>query len=185
VRTMIRACLSSQPAIRGYTDRYKNMMEALQVSYIRAIAASAGCIVSEPEIDDGIDLTLTHKSDHHSHINDRVALLEVQLKATARKINASGNLTVTMSHGRWEYFSTKDPIVNKIVVIMAMPSRQDYWTYARHKSLSIHYCGYWVNIAGATDSGAAEPTIRASQSQIFSDIALCDMMERIGQGGVP
>lgn len=161
------------------------MMEELQVSYIRAIAASAGCIVGSLNIDDGVDALLQHKSERHTYITDRVARLEIQLKATSRDISDTGHITVKMKRDRWEYFQTKDPSVSKIIVIMAMPSRQDHWTYARHKSLSIHYCGYWVNIADAADTGAAEPTVQASQEQIFNDIALCDMMERIGQGGAP
>jgi hypothetical protein len=90
-----------------------------------------------------------------------------------------------MRRDRWEYYQTPEPIVNKIVVIMNMPERQDHWTHARDEALSIHHCGYWVNIAGTEDGGAASPTVQAPVGQIFSDIALCDMMERIGRGGVP
>src|ERR1017187_5850664 len=123
--------LPSRPAIRGYTDRYKNMMEALQVSYISAVAASAGCIVGNLNIDDGVDALLQHKSAQHTSITDRVARLEVQLKATSRSVNKSGHLTATMDHDRWEYYRTKDPAVNKIIVVMSMPSRQEHWTFAR------------------------------------------------------
>lgn len=161
------------------------MMEELQVGYIRAVAASAGCLVGSLNIDDGVDVELRHKADCHTHITDRVARLEVQLKATSRNMSDSGYLTAKMNHERWEYFRTKDPTIDKIIVVMAIPGSQEHWTYARHKSLSIHYCGYWVNIAGVADTDAAEPTVKASQEQIFNDIALCDMMERIGQGGAP
>jgi hypothetical protein len=161
------------------------MMEQLQISYVRAIAAAAGCIVGSLNIDDGVDTILQHKSDRHTQIADRVARLEVQLKATSRELNDSGYIAVKMKRDRWEYFRTKDPSINKIIVVMAIPGRQEYWTFARPKSLSIHYCGYWVNIAGAADTEATEPTVNASQEQIFDDIALCDMMERIGRGGMP
>jgi uncharacterized protein DUF4365 len=161
------------------------MMEELQKSYIRAVAASAGCVVGELSIDDGIDAVLHHKSDQHDSISDRVARLEIQLKATVRTSNKSGYYTVQMRRDRWLYYQTPDPIINKIIVIMTMPSSQDSWTIATDHALSIHHCGYWVNIAGDPDTGAASPLVKAPASQIFSDVALCDMMERIGQGGAP
>jgi hypothetical protein len=160
-------------------------MEQLQVSYIRAIAASAGCIVASLEIDDGVDVFLNHRSDCHTQIADRVARLEVQLKATSKKFSDSGFISTTMTRNRWKHYRTKDPEVSKIIIIMAVPTRQEHWTYARHKSLSIHYCGYWVNIAGADDTDAERPTVKASREDIFNDVALCDIMERIGQGGAP
>lgn len=170
-------------ALRGYPSRYKNMMEQLQVSYITAIAAAAGCIMSTPIIDDGIDIELKHKSDKHVSIPDRVARLELQLKATADPLNADGSISFPMSRDRWEYYRTKVPTVAKIVVIMSLPKRQQYWTYAREKSLSVHYAGYWVNIADAPDTDAKHPMVRAKH--LFNDIALCDIMERIGRGGAP
>lgn len=161
------------------------MMEQLQISYIRAISAAAGCIMDTPDIDDGIDVVLKHKSDKHTALPERTARLEVQLKATIDGANSDGSLSVPMRHDRWDYYRTKDPSLPKIVVIMSLPRRQDHWTFARPKSLSIHYAGYWVNIAGTEDNDAARPSVKASNSQLFNDIALCDMMERIGQGEAP
>lgn len=161
------------------------MMEQLQISYIRAISAAAGCIMDTPDIDDGIDVVLKHKSESHTAIPERVARLEIQLKATAGPMNNNGSISITMRHDRWDYFRTKDPALPKIVVIMLIPERQEHWTFARPKALSIHYAGYWVNIADSADSDADRPTVKASGRQLFDDIALCDMMERIGRGEAP
>jgi len=178
--------LQSSPtksALRGYPNRYTDMMEQLQLSYVRAIAASAGCIVSKPEIDDGIDLTLTHKVDIHQ--GDKVARLEVQLKATSDYDEESKYVTATMRRDRWDYYRTPDCTINKIVVIMSMPKSQDEWTLAEHAGLSVRYCAYWVNLYRVEDSTAERPTVKAFKSNIFDDLALCEMMERIGQGGRP
>ncbi|MEU8306891.1 DUF4365 domain-containing protein [Actinomadura sp. NPDC048955] len=170
--------------IRGYPNRYTKMMEQFQESYIRAVAASAGCIIARFEIDDGIDLLLTHKSDRH--MGDKVARLEVQLKATSDYVGRDTDfLTATMRRDRWEYYRTKDCTINKIVVIMSMPALQDDWILAGHKALSMHHCAYWVNLHGAKFTNAENPTVRASKDHIFDDIALCEMMVRIGQGGRP
>lgn len=178
--------LPSRPPIRGYATRYKEMMEALQFSYLRAVAASAGCIVSKPDIDDGIDVQLSHQSE--SHNGDQVARLEVQMKATSRSAEKrSDYVAATMSRKRWNYYSTENPTINKIVVVMSLPRNQAQWTMAQHDSFSIYYCAYWVNLSGAPtpSNGVENPTVKAPKSQIFDDVALCDMMERIGLGDRP
>lgn len=58
------------------------MMESLQISYVCAVAAAAGCGIRSIEIDEGVDIVLTHISANHTAISDRVARLEIQMKAT-------------------------------------------------------------------------------------------------------
>ena len=178
--------LPSRPPLRGSPQRLTDFMEQLQLSYLRAVAAAAGCIVGRPEIDDGVDVTLTHSAPGHLH--DHSARLEVQLKATTALRGRSGEVqavTARMRRDRWEYYHTPNTTIHKIVVIMTMPRDQAHWTFARHKALSIHHCAYWVNLAKEPESTAANPLVSAPTTQVFDDIALCDMMERIGQGGSP
>jgi len=178
--------VSPEPPLRGYPLRYTNMMEAFQLSYIRAVAASSGCIVSVPEIDDGIDLNVTHKADSHSYLRDQVARLEIQLKATSDYSGKqSEHVSITMRRDRYDYYRINNPIVHKIIVILSMPKDQQNWVSAQHQALLVRHCAYWVSIAGYPASSAEKPTVKASVNAIFDDVALCGIMERIGQGGKP
>jgi hypothetical protein len=161
-------------------------MEALQESYLRAVVASAGCVVvGKPEIDEGIDLEVRHTSGSHG-LTDGVARLEIQMKATVGPISGDARyLTARMSQGRYNHFATKNPTMDKIVVIMHMPARQEHWIYARPKGLTIHHCAYWMNLAGADQVNTLTATVAAPMSQVFDDVALCDIMERIGRGDPP
>lgn len=169
--------------IRGYPERLTNLMEELQKSYLHAVAAAAGCIVSIDSFDDGIDATLKHRSDTHTAV-DRTARLEVQLKAT-HNAPSGGYASATMSRKRFDEFSVASPMVPKIVVIMHMPPDPADWIVAKSKSLRIHHSGYWVNLAGRPPSTALKPTVRAPLGQRFDDLSLCLMMSRIGSGGSP
>jgi hypothetical protein len=161
-------------------------MEQLQIAYVSAVAASSGCVLSEPRIDEGIDLSVTHKHQDHTALSDRVARLEIQLKATHTSLPKGASvISADMSRERWEYYNVVAPTVHKIVVIMKMPADPTYWTAASRKALAVRHCGYWVNIAGNPDGGAHRPTVAAPLSQVFDDIALCSMMERIGKGQAP
>ena len=71
---------------------------------------------------------------------------------------------------------------------MSVPKDLADWTAADHDSLSVRYCAYWVNVEGepGVDETAVERVkVTAPKNQIFNDVALCDIMERIGRGGKP
>ncbi len=138
---------SSSPAspVRGAPSRHTEFMEQLQIAYVGAIAAAAGCIVSEPRIDDGIDMQLMHKSGSHSAIPDRVARLDVQLKSTSSavgRVPLPGAIGVDMSQDRFSFYSTVAPTTHKIVVVMSLPALQADWTTATHSELAVMHCAY-------------------------------------------
>jgi hypothetical protein len=176
----------SRPPLRGSPKRQTDLMEAFQFSYLRAIAASAGCVIAGvPEIDEGVDVLLSHTADSHQY--DRVAYLQVQMKSTSAFAGkGSEYVSARISGKRWNFYCADNPTIGKIIVVMSIPKDQAHWTFVRHKALSIHHCAYWVNIVGqpqVDENGAT--TVSAPKSQIFNDFALCDIMERIGQGGKP
>ncbi|NKS31217.1 DUF4365 domain-containing protein [Rhodococcus hoagii] len=186
--TPAAASLSApSPVLRGSPTRTTDHMEALQKGYVRAIAAAAGVIASEPDIDEGIDLILTHTAKG-VHKAEGKARLEVQLKSTTARISAA-HVSAQLSRDRFEYFSTENPTTDKLIVIMAVPRNQEDWVKAGHSELLVRNCSYWVNIAGeAMPAGLAKDdkiTVRAPKVNVFDDIALCRIMERIGQGGRP
>src|ERR1044072_8382981 len=55
-------------------------METLQVGYLHAVAAAAGCSLSQPFPDNGIDWHVSHSAPGHT-VDDEVTI-KVQLKCT-------------------------------------------------------------------------------------------------------
>jgi hypothetical protein len=156
-------------------------MEALQKGYVRAIAAASGSvIVGEPETDEGVDLQLSHRLVSHG-IDVR---LEIQLKSTTSPIGENA-ISIQMKRDRYNYFRTPDPTVPRIIVIMSVPTEQDKWVQASGERLRIHHASYWVNLDGLPEATVANPTVSAPRTQVFDDIALCGIMERIGRGERP
>src|ERR1700733_11797266 len=176
----------ARPPLRGSPKRRTDLMESLEEAYLRAVAASAGCvIVGRPDIDEGVEIMLSHTADSHQY--DHVVYLNIQMKSTSA---FEGRNTTSVSAGisgkRWNQFCTPNPTTSKIIVIMSVPRDQANWTEAGHEALTIRYCAYWVNIEGQPPvEEDSTTTVTAPKTQIFNDIALCAMMERIGQGGKP
>jgi hypothetical protein len=162
-------------------------MEQLQVSYLRAVAAAAGCVVGDLNVDDGIDMTLSHKSPGHAVPGgDGTVRLEVQLKATTQALRpGASSISAPMSAERHTYYATPDPTLPKILVIMSIPQDQSEWVYVGRRGLMIHRAAYWVNLDGQPKTGTQTRTVKAPLNQVFDDLALCAMMQRIGQGGKP
>lgn len=168
--------------LRGSPSRISNFKEAFQIGLMRSIAAASGAVISgNPEIDEGVDLNLTHRSAEH--IID-AARLEVQLKATHRLPSKTG-LSVALTADRYEYLRAPSVAVGKILVVMSVPSEQDRWVHVTAKRLKVRHAAYWVNLEGGPAATGSTKTVTAPVTQIFDDIALCAIMARIGQGGRP
>lgn len=158
-------------------------MEQLQFAYLTAVAAAAGCIVYKPTIDDGIDALLEYE-----HVDARgtiqFAQLRLQLKATSQA-PSGGTIAARLSRSRFDYYATKGlKGTQRAIVIMHVPTNPAYWVYARDRGLTIHRGAYWVNIAGETARGKKNVTVSAPTKNLFNDVVLCDMMQRIANGGV-
>ncbi|BCO46431.1 DUF4365 domain-containing protein [Mycobacterium intracellulare] len=174
--------------VRGSPSRIDEMMEAFQEAYVRGVAAAAGCVVGAPEIDEGVDVTLTHTSDIHLR-DDKKAHLEVQMKSSAYGPIENGQFVSTsLKRARYDEFRAVDVAVHKIIVILHMPVLQEDWLTVGADALHLHHRAYWVSIRGMPpipNAQQASFTVRAPTVQVFDDITLCHIMQRIGQKGAP
>lgn len=172
--------------LRGSPERMTNHKEQFQIGYLRAVAAAAGCVVAGvPEVDEGEDIILTHRSARHQN-GDKTAYLGVQLKATSQFIDST--LDYVESNMRWDrydVFRSLNPSIPRIVIIMSLPENQADWITASHGFLAVRHCSYWVNLAGAPERRGERPKFRAPKTNVFDDAALCGIMERVGHGGKP
>ncbi len=112
-------------------------------------------------------------------------MLELQLKSTssASSRTATG-LSIQMDRHRFEYFATPSPTIHKIVVAMWMPKNPEDWCEQFDDHFGMRHCAYWVNIAGSTSS-ARTPTVHFPYANVFDDVSLCRIVEKLGRGDAP
>lgn len=160
-------------------------MEMLQDGYVRAVAAASGCTMAKPEPDDGIDWLLGHTSSAHK--DDPQVDLKVQLKSThqCQPNPESGFVSVKLKNDRFRLLAQHPVTIHRILVALIIPREVDKWVSAAHDYLELRHCAYWVNIAGLQPSGEKETAVRVPTTQVFDDVALCGIMQRIGSGGSP
>ncbi|MFI6286394.1 DUF4365 domain-containing protein [Streptomyces sp. NPDC051018] len=163
-------------------------METLQVGYLHAVAAAAGCSLSQPFPDNGIDWHISHSSAAHA-VDDEVTI-KVQLKCTYQIPPRTGGpgfprFSFTLDNDHLVKLARTPVSVHKILVVMLVPRNRDDWLRAGHDRLDLRHCCYWTNLAGHPVTGRRRTTVRIPTSRIFDDRALCEIMARVGAGGRP
>ncbi|MFJ1750315.1 DUF4365 domain-containing protein [Streptomyces sp. NPDC088116] len=160
-------------------------METLQVGYLHAVAAAAGCSLSQPFPDNGIDWHVSHSSP--GHLADDEATIKVQLKSTYQLAAHPQGLAFSFALDNEHLVKlARTPVsVHKILMVMIVPRTQDEWLRAGHDRLDLRHCCYWINLAGHPVTGRYRTTVRVATARIFDDRALCEIMTRVGSGGRP
>lgn len=166
-------------------------METLQVGYLHAVAAAAGCSLSQPFPDNGIDWHVSHSSPDHT-VDDEVTI-KVQLKCTYQipprapgpAAGAAAAFSFTLDNEHLAKLARTPVAVHKILVVMLVPRSRDDWLLAGHDRLDLRHCCYWINLAGHPVTGRRRTTVRVPTTRIFDDRALCEIMARVGVGGRP
>lgn len=160
-------------------------METLQVGYLHAVAAAAGCSLAQPFPDNGIDWHISHSS--HGHGVDDEVTIKVQLKCTYQVAPRPPGPTFgfTLENEHLVKLARTPVSVHKILVVMLVPRTQEEWLRAGHDRLELRHCCYWTNLAGHAATGKRKTTVRIPTARIFDDRALCEIMTRVGAGGGP
>lgn len=168
------------PVVRGMRSRESDLKELFQTSLIGAIAAAAGCNVGETKIDNGVDVDLYHEITGEEEVP-----LRVQLKAVTNGWNASRTeISAKLRDIRYERMR-KAWSLPHILVIMDLPTDPAQWMWSRHPYTALRHCAYWVSLEGQPARTGKKITVSAPATNVFDDVALCEIMARLRAGGRP
>jgi hypothetical protein len=143
--------------------------ELLSRAYVRAIAAQAGAICTEPEQDFGIDLCIRAVRGRGSRVADVSGQFDVQVKSTTR-------VSVTENEIRYDldvtnYDDLREPGDNcpRILVVLVLPDDEAQWLSQSVDELMLRHCAYWISLEGFPAT-TATTTIRIGipRSAVFS-----------------
>jgi hypothetical protein len=161
--------------------RKTDLMEKVQEAQFRASAAAAGCTIAKPEPDDGMDWIVSHKHANHSLF--RQVSIEVQLKSTSKIGPPLGNeFPFALDSDTFDRL-TEPTIWPRVLIVCVLPPNIEDWVCANQIEdiFQLRHLSYWRSLHGMTPTGRTQSTVQIPTSQVFDDVALCNIMQRVGK----
>lgn len=160
--------------------------EALSRAYVRAVAAMAGVICSEPEQDFGIDMCLRAvRTRGHRHA-DVSGQLDLQVKSTTRAKVADTAVTYDLEVKNYDDLREEGDNCPRILVVLVLPEDETQWLSQSVEELVLRHCAYWVSLEGLPLT-TATTTVRITipRANVFSVQALQAILARIRERKKP
>ncbi len=160
--------------------------EGLSRAYVRAVAAHAGLIYTEPGEDVGIDVCLRTVLQRGRRYAPGAVQLDVQLKSTARANVTESHLAYDLEVKNYDDLRSPSPMCPRILVVFALAADESEWLGQSPEELTIRHCAYWLWLGGAAAT-AAKNTIRVALplANVFSPAALREIVSRLERGDQP
>lgn len=154
--------------------------EALSKTYVRAIAAQAGLICVEPELDYGIDLALRSIERKNNRYRDTGVQLDIQLKSSTRTKSTDAEVVYDLEVAAYNDLCDANTPCPRILVLLALPDDESQWLKEGPQELCLRQCAWWLSLKGSAVSSASS-TVRIAipVSNVFSVAAVTAIMQRL------
>ena len=164
----------------------EHRQEDLSFAYISAVAAKAGynCYRMGGH-DYGIDLEIGDVAQIGKRRVDVGHRLHIQAKASHNFINSDDDncILYDLKIGTYNALILEDRGNPAILVLYCIPSDEDGWLSVYEEYTTLRHCGYWISLRGLPASANKETQrIRIPKEQMFADLSLKSIMDRIGGG---
>lgn len=154
--------------------------EQFSRAYVSAVAAAAGCNISDWKVDDdSIDIGFGRRSG-------RRARLEAQLKCTSAHTPSPERLAFPLPVKNYDDLRDPNLHVPRILVVLVVPDDVGAWVRQNHNRLVMRRCAWWTSLRNApTTANDNTVTVHLPVANLFGAASLTGMLDLIDQGGVP
>ncbi|MFF4889809.1 DUF4365 domain-containing protein [Micromonospora chersina] len=164
---------------------FTTLLEQLQMAYVAAVAATAGCTFEPIDRDVwGYDAWLIRPPSQIGFAEE--VPLAVQLKNTTTIKPDPTSETFSYQFKQRKYFDAlafPRKNVQGICLVMASPPQQANWTAPGHDFMRLEHCCYWVNLKGRqVDPDIKSPSVKIKTANIFNAEVLSGMMDKLERG---
>jgi hypothetical protein len=143
--------------------------EALCRAYVRAVAAQAGVICSEPEQDYGIDLSLRSVRRRGPRHADAGRQIDLQLKCSTRFVCSETAIGYDLDVKSYDDLRVGGDNCPRILVVLLLPEEEADWLAQSEDELALRRCAYWVSLEGAEPTNATSSVrIQLPLANVFS-----------------
>ena len=174
-------------------DSYMSMtrghcQEDLSSAYILAVAAKAGFNCGPFSGHDyGVDTIISFVDIIDNHMLTSHPLY-IQVKATYNftEDDVDNCIIYDLDVKTYNMLIREDRGFPIILILYCMPRDDNEWLLVNEQNTTLKNCGYWASFRGETRSqNTSRCRIKIPKDQIFNELAIKSIMERIKTGGVP
>lgn len=154
--------------------------EALSRAYVRAVAAMAGVICTEPEQDYGVDLCLRrvrHRGNRHADAGSQV---DLQLRSTTKFVDEENHFKYDLDVVTFDDLRLEGDNVPRFLVVLRLPAEEGSWLEQSIEQLILRRCAYWVSlVAQKATSSTTTTRITIPKSNVFSVEAIGQLLDSV------
>lgn len=153
--------------------------EALSRAYVAAVAAGAGYVTAEQNLDrDGVDVQIRAGGSMRPS-------LDIQLKATSNLGEATeGAYRYPLKRRNFDLLR-QQTMVPRILVVLALPATEADWLSVTAEQLIMRRCAFWASLAGFPETQNNESfTISIQNNKWFNVDSLRELMELARRGAI-
>jgi hypothetical protein len=160
--------------------------EAMSRAYVRAVAARAGLICSDPGADFGIDLCLHTVEVRGRRWGPGPVQLDLQLKSTIRADLRGGQLHYDLEVKNYDDLRAPSAMCPRLLIVVVLPEQEVDWLSQTAEELVLRRCAYCLWLGGAEATTATTTLrVRIPLAQVFSVAAVQEIVARLERGELP
>jgi hypothetical protein len=161
----------------------QHRQECLSKAFIQAVAGRAGLNCLFPQLDFGIDVTLTDIQIRNGRRVESGFKLDIQAKSS---INAKVHRdAITYKLEMKTYDDLRDPNVGapRILVLLVLPKVEEQQVHVSHDNLIVRHSAYWFSLKGMpTLPNEESVSVRIPRANLFTDDTLNRIMLAVKSG---
>ena len=149
------------------------IQEQLSLAYVRSVIFDAGCNVSFPAVDRGIDGTIEAPRGGMNKV-------DFQIKSTTRQLELDdGNIMYDLRVENYNQLIVSDD-APRVLILYLMPSEREEWISQSENELCLRNCAYWASLMGRRLSrNRYTKRVEVPLANIFSSDGLSDMFSQL------
>ena len=149
------------------------IQEQLSLAYVRSVIFDAGCNVSFPAVDRGIDGTIEAPRRGMNKV-------DFQIKSTTRQLELSdGNILYDLRVENYNQLIVSDD-APRVLILYLMPNEREEWISQSEGELCLRKCAYWASLMGRLPSrNKHTERVGVPLANIFSSDGLSDMFSQL------
>jgi hypothetical protein len=157
--------------------------EKFSLAYVQAVASRVGYSCTTPAVDDdSVDLHVSAVGYIDSKAVVRSPSLQLQLKATARRILKGDHLSFSLSKKNYEDLRDPNSIVPRLLVVLLMPEKMDDWIDVSEEQMLLRYGAYWLCLEGLPLHSKESITVHVPRVNLFTPGQLQALMVQAARG---